>query len=333
MLGLVGLLIIGVLCGWLAARLTEDDTPTSQMENAVTADLPPVPSASDGSRSRTSAVPPVSSEISAELRSLIESAGGDPQEIRARIQENPELARQFREAMQSGALGSAFGMGRGGGGGRNQMRGTGEAGSRDTGRGTLVSGSIESYAQGMMKLKTEEGSIDVMVGPSATITKSMPASNASDLLTVGTDITVGTRAGEQGATIASRIIIGEIGSQDRSPAVGSNDRQAGRSGGTPMIRGKIIAYSNAVIEMQTESGPQKVQVTEATRVRITLSASDAQKELKEDIRVGIVLRRGQDGGFSAVSVSLGDESGFSRGSRRGAGQGQRGGGQGRGNRN
>ncbi len=246
-----------------------------------------------------------------------------PEDARRELENDPERAAQVRaqlqQAIESGDLppGLAPGTGATGGTGGGAQA-LGDVGARNA---TPLTGAVASFDGAALRLDTEDGPVDVAVGPDATVTITRQASDAADALTVDAGVTVIAQEDEAGGQTAAAILVGDAGAGGRRAALG---------GAAVTIAGTVVSYADGVLSVQTEQGPQSVNVPPETIVRITTTASEAADELTEGANRTVLVQRAADGSFEAVTVTVGDAGGFGGRGFGGLPRGQRGAGQGSG---
>ncbi len=250
-----------------------------------------------------------------------------PEDARRELESDPERAAQVRaqlqQAIESGdlppGLTSGTGATGGAGGGAQAL---GDVGARNA---TPLTGTVASFDGATLRLDTEDGPVDVAVGPDATVTITRQASDAADALTVDAGVTVIAQEDETGGYTAVAILVGDAGAGGRRAALG-----AALGGAAVAIAGTVVSYADGVLSVQTEDGLQSVNVPPETIVRITTTASEAADEFAEGANLTVLVQRAADGSFEAVTVTVGDAGGFGGRGFGGLPRGQRGAGQGSG---
>ena len=256
-----------------------------------------------------------------------------PEDARRELENDPERAAQVRaqlqQAIDSGDLPPGLAPGTGTAGGARAAGGTGndaqalgDVGARNA---TPLTGTVASFDGAALRLDTEDGPVDVAVGPDATVTITRQASDAADALTVDAGVTVIAQEDEAGGQTAVAILVGDAGAGGRRAALG-----AALGGAAVAIAGTVVSYADGVLSVQTEDGLQSVNVPPETIVRITTTASEAADEFAEGANLTVLVQRAADGSFEAVTVTVGDAGGFGGRGFGGLPRGQRGAGQGSG---
>ncbi len=222
-----------------------------------------------------------------------------PEDVRQDLENNPERAAQvraqLRQAIESGNVPPGLAPGTGAAGGAQALGGVGARNA------TPLTGAVASFGGAALRLDTDEGPVDVTVAPETTITITRQASEAADALTVDADVTVLAREDETGAQTSAAILIGDMGAGGLRAGFG-----AALGGGAVTMAGAVVSYADGVLSVQTEDGPQSVNVPPETIVRITTTASGAADEFAEGADLTILVQRAADGSFEAVTVIAGD---------------------------
>ena len=233
-----------------------------------------------------------------------DAAGGEafseedlPEEVRQAMAEDPELAAQIRQAIESGQIPpGAFGPPGGADGG-----GGGSAPGFAGGGATPLSGTVLSYSDGTLRLDTADGVADVAVEPDTPVNVTMAPSEAGEYLAEGAEVTVAAQAGEAGALTALAVFAG-----------GAPDELTGAPGlaaFVTIIAGTVESFTDGTLTVAGEDGSTEVATGEQTLVAAELTARDAAAELTEGASVTAFVERGADGGLEASSIEIGGAGG------------------------
>ena len=215
--------------------------------------------------------------------------GADLQALRQAAANDLELQAALREdaeAVESGQVpgGGANGTGAGGAGARNA---------------TPLTGTVDSFRDGMLTLDTLEGPAEIAVEDGTSVTLTTAALEAAAHLSEGARVTVAGTDDDGGIITAFVIAIGA--------AEGPGPRGFGMF---TAISGTIESYDGAVLTVATEAGSVDAAVSERTVVQVMTTASEAADELANAETVTVFVRRNADGSLTAANVAVGDFGAF-----------------------
>ncbi len=219
-----------------------------------------------------------------------------PEEVRQAMAQDPEMAAQIRQAIESGqippgAFGPPGGAGPDGGGGAPGFAGGGA---------TPLTGTVLSYAGGTLRLDTADGEADVAVAPDTPVNVSKTPSEAGDYLAEGAEVTVAAQ-GEPGAMTALAVFAGPVPDElAQAPALASF---------VTIISGTVESFADGTLTVAGDDGTTALAAGEQTIVSASLTAADAGDELAEGASVTAFVERGADGGLEASSIEVGDIGG------------------------
>lgn len=220
-----------------------------------------------------------------------------PEEVRQAMAQDPEMAAQIRQAIESGqippgAFGPPGGAGAdGGGGGAPGFAGGGA---------TPLTGTILSYADGTLRLDTADGEADVAVAPDTPVNVSKTPSEAGEYLAEGAEVTVAAQ-GEPGAMTALAVFAGPVPDElAQAPALASF---------VTIVSGTVESFADGTLTVAGDDGTTALAAGDQTIVSASLTAADAGDELAEGASVTAFVERGADGGLEASSIEAGDIGG------------------------
>ncbi len=296
--------------------------------------LLPAPEEQEAPETQSPAAPDAGAQGSEADVTVDELIAAMPEEVRQEMENDPELAAQVRAqlqaAIESGQLPQGLAPGTGG-----DTLALGGAAARNA---TPLTGAVASFDGATLRLDTGEGLVDVTVSPDTTLIITRQASGAANALAVDADVTVIAQGDETGGQTAAAVLVGDAGSAGRgfgtdgafggAAATTAPTTPASTTPASTTIAGAVVSYAEGILSVQTEDGPQSVNVPPETIVRITTTASEAAGEFAEGAGLTVLVQRAADGSFEAVTVIVGDASSLGgRGLLRGQG-GAQGGGQG-----
>lgn len=223
-----------------------------------------------------------------------------PPEVRQAMEDDPELAAQIEQAIESGQIPpGAFGPP---GGGADGGRGApGFAG----GGATALSGTVLAFAGETLRLETADGEAELAVAPDTPVNVTMAPADAGAYLAEGAEVTVAAQTDELGALAALAVFAG--------PPPDELTQAPGLAGFITIIAGTVEAFADGTLTLAGEDGATDVGVGDQTLVVASLTASDAGDELAEGASVTAFVERGADGGLSASSIEIGGAGGFGGG--------------------
>lgn len=218
-----------------------------------------------------------------------------PEEVRQAMAQDPEMAAQIRQAIESGQIPpGAFGPpgGADGGGGT----GPGFAG----GGATPLSGTVLSYADGTLRLETADGEADIAVAPDTPVNVTKTPSEAGAYLAEGAEVAVAAQ-GESGALTALAVFAG--------PVPDELAQAPGFATFVTIISGTVESFADGMLTVAGDDGTTTLAAGEQTIVAASLTAADAGDELAEGASVTAFVERGADGGLEASSIEVGGAGG------------------------
>ena len=219
-----------------------------------------------------------------------------PPEVRQAMEDDPELAAQIQEAIESGQIPpGAFGPPGGAAGG-----GQGAPGFAGGGATALI-GAVVSFADETLRLETAEGEAELAVAPDTPVNVTMAPADAGAYLAEGSEVTVAAQTDQSGALAALAVFAG--------PAPDELTQAPGLAGFVTIITGTVEAFADGTLTVAGEDGATDVGVGDQTLVMASLTAADAGDELAEGASVTVFVERGADGGLSATSIEIGGAGG------------------------
>ena len=218
-----------------------------------------------------------------------------PEEVRQAMAQDPEMAAQIRQAIESGQIPpGAFGPPGGADGGDGA--GPGFAG----GDATPLSGTVLSYADGTLRLDTADGEADVAVAPDTPVNVTKTPSEAGAYLAEGAEVAVAAQ-GEPGALTALAVFAG--------PVPDELAQAPGFATFVTIISGTVESFADGMLTVAGDDGTTTLAAGEQTIVAASLTAADAGDELAEGASVTAFVERGADGGLEASSIEVGGAGG------------------------
>lgn len=231
-----------------------------------------------------------------------------PPEVREAMEQDPELAAQIREAIESGQIPpGAFGPPGGGAGGAGSAPGFAGGGA------TALSGTVVSFADETLRLETADGEAELAVAPDTPVNVTMAPADAGAYLADGAEVTVAAQTDQSGALSALAVFAG--------PAPDELAQAPGLAAFVTIIAGTVEAFADGTLTVAGEDGSTDVGIGDQTLVMASLTASDAGDELAEGASVTAFVERGADGGLLASSIEIGDIGGGFGGGPFGGGTG------------
>lgn len=218
-----------------------------------------------------------------------------PPEVREAMEQDPELAAQIQEAIESGQIPpGAFGPPGGGAGG-------GSAPGFAGGGATALSGTVVSFADETLRLETADGEAELAVAPDTPVNVTMAPAAAGAYLADGAEVTVAAQTDASGALSALAVFAG--------PPPDELAQAPGLAAFVAIIAGTVEAFADGTLTVAGEDGSTDVGIGGQTLVMASLTASDAGDELAEGASVTAFVERGADGGLLATSIEIGDAGG------------------------
>lgn len=219
-----------------------------------------------------------------------------PPEVRQAMEDDPELAAQIQEAIESGQIPpGAFGPPGGAAGG-----GQGAPGFAGGGATALI-GAVVSFADETLRLETADGEAELAVAPDTPVNVTMAPADAGAYLAEGADVTVAAQTDQSGALAALAVFAG--------PAPDELTQAPGLAGFITIITGTVVSFTDGTLTVAGEDGATDVAVGDQTLVMAALTAADAGDELAEGASVTAFVERGADGGLLATSIEIGGAGG------------------------
>lgn len=231
-----------------------------------------------------------------------------PPEVREAMEQDPELAAQIREAIESGQIPpGAFGPPGGGAGGGGSAPGFAGGGA------TALIGTVVSFADETLRLETADGEAELAVSPDTPVNVTMAPADAGAYLADGAEVTVAAQTDASGALSALAVFAG--------PAPDELAQAPGLAAFVTIIAGTVEAFADGTLTVAGEDGSTDVGISGQTLVMASLTASDAGDELAEGASVTAFVERGADGGLLASSIEIGGAGGGFGGGPFGGGAG------------
>ena len=220
-----------------------------------------------------------------------------PEEVRQAMAEDPEMAAQIRQAIESGQIPpGAFGPPGGDGGGFGS--GPGFAG----GGAAPLTGTVLSFSDGLLRLDTADGEAELAVAPDTPVNVTKAPSGAGEYLAEGAKVTAAAEAGATGALTAFAVFAGDVPDElTQGPGIAAF---------ATIIAGTVESFEDGTLTISGDDGSTAVAVSDQmTIVSASLTAMDAGDELAEGAVVTVFVERGADGGLEAGSIEVGDIGG------------------------